>query len=74
MYTKKIKSINKLSLCAIIAFILVLAMFFNIQNAYAESDIYNSFEENIETITSEQQEPINLKTDIIKITLLIYYF
>lgn len=60
MYTNNVKNNKKSSLSAIIiAFVLILAIFLNNQNAYAESDIlgfYNDLEKSIDTVISKQEE------------------
>ena len=66
MYTNNVKNNKKSSLSAIIiAFVLILAIFLNNQNAYAESDIlgfYNDLEKSIDTVISKQEE--QSKTEI----------
>lgn len=61
MYTNNARNNNGLIFMPIIVLILIIAMFVNIQNAYAESDIlgiYNSLEESINIVNSMEEEII----------------
>lgn len=66
MYTKVIT--NKRLVITIIACILMLAMFVNIQNVYAESDILgisNYFEESIAAVSETEEQEISLEDNAI---------